>query len=214
MRRRSAWLLTFCIATGSLPAAVEPQVADLRMVVEARPADFTFTWSDPRSGGSGADAFDTAWAAGAGLRWGFGGAGRPLQLLTGVAALVVSESQGDLDRNGILLRAEAGWCYGLDERWLLSLTAETGLGRSTARLRTGAGPDLELSGTGWEVGTRAGVRYSLDRRWSIGLEAGWISARDRLDGDDAELAMQRSGLVAALAIAWTIAPQPRPLGGR
>lgn len=207
-------LFIICGAAGRLTAAVEPQVADLRLVLESRPADFTFTWRDPRSGGSGADAFDTALATGAGLRWGFGGAGRPLQLLTGIAALVVDESQRDLDRSGVLLRSETGWCYGLDDRWLLSLGTELAFGHSTARLQTGAGPSLELAGTGWEAGTRMGMRFSLDRRWSVGLEAGWIIARDRLAGDGAELDMQRSGMVTALAIAWTIAPQPRALGGR
>lgn len=207
-------MLSLCCVASLLSAAVEPQVADLRLVLESRPTDFAFTWSDPRSGGSGKDAFDSAWASGVGLRWGFGSAGRPLQLLAGIAGLVIDESQPDLDHTAGMVRTEAGWCYGLDMRWLLTATAELGLSHGTSRLRTGAGPDLRLTGTGWEIGTMAGIRFNLDRRWSIGLETGWVSARDQLTGDGTQLDLQRQGIITSLAFAWTLDPQPRPLGGR
>lgn len=197
-----------------LPGAVEPQISDLRLIVESRPTGCDFTWHDQRQEGGGDDAFATAVAAGPGVRWGFGAAGQPLQALAGADILGVVREQDALVCRGVVVRGEGGIAYGIATRWTASLTADVGLSRNSAQLVTGTSPDMSFSGTGWETGVKGGIRYGLDRSWSLGVEIGWIASQDHLHGDEADLDLRQSGVIAGLALAWTLDPSPRPLGGR
>lgn len=209
------WIVALALGLPSaLPAAVEPQISDLRLVLEGRPTRFSYEWRDARRSGGGDDAFDTALAAGLGARWGLGAAGRPHRLLLGLDLLATRDQQDALDQRGWLLRAGAGWAVGLDDRWTFALLPTIGLTRARAVLSTGSTADFALSGGGWEAAASAGLRWSIDRRWSLALDAGWNWSRASLDGDGASLDLRRDGPSAALALGWTIDPTPRPLGER
>ena len=207
------WLMLM-LGLGSAWSAVEPQVLDLRLVAGARPAAFTYTWSDGLRSGAGEDGFTSAGEAGLGLRWGLGPAGHPDQLLLSAEALAFSERQAALDHRGAVLRLGAGWVRGLDERWSLSLLPTIGLARGRADLVTGVGPDLALAGTGVEAALAAGLRLRCARRWAAGLEGSWCWGRESLSGDGGELELRRSGPAVALSLAWIIDPRPRVLDDR
>lgn len=207
-RPTSPALLAILAATAS---GVEAPVADLRLVAEARPAAFSYAWSKDGATRSGDDGFDRALAVGMGGRWGWGRAGSPHLLLAGAEALWSDERFGDGGLAGPLVRLEAGWGYALSERWLATATGVGGIAWRTFTTPGGALGDDRLRGTGGELGLRAGLRWSLDRRWGLAGEGGWLTVRDRLQGAGARLDLDRSAAWLGIALSWTIDPGPRPL---
>lgn len=197
------------LLAGLLSAAEEP-LADLRLVAEARPTAFSYRW-EPAGAGvrTGDDACSRSWAAGAGLRWGFGSPGSPHQLVLGCEALLVRDDYQDGGAQASVLRVEVGYDRTIDERWqmLAGLVAGGGPGGFT---RPG-----DTSGTGTmtglrsELGFRIGARWAATRRWAIGCEVGWLESRERYHDDDGQLELERGGGWLGLAASWVLDGSPR-----
>jgi hypothetical protein len=201
------WIMGLLLAR--LLSGAEVPVYDLQVVAEARPSAFAFTWDRDGTARSGDDAFDRAWAAGLGLRRGFGRPGSTSQWLLGADLLWLDERFGDGGRAGPLLRGEGGWAYGLADDLLLSATLAVGVGRMDFRLPGGIFGDQRLSGTLLEGGPRLGLRWTAAPRLALGLQAGWLVGRDRHAGDGIALDLERSAGWLGLSCAWIIDPRAR-----
>lgn len=204
-------LLPLLLILPTALAAAEQQFEDLRLVAEARPTAFRFAWDDRLGARSGDGAFSQAWGAGAGVRWGWGASGSPHRLLAGAEVLALRQGVDDMTGDGALARAEAGYGHALGEQFALTLMPLAGFGLARLRRDGGASGDLQLRGPAWEAGLRAGLRWSPGAHWSLGGEAGWLYAQQRLRGDDASLRLTSSGAWLGLALAWTLDPEPRGL---
>lgn len=194
------------LAGAALPA-VEARVADLRLLVEARPTALDFDWRDVRGGRSGDDSFARAGAAGAGVRWGWGAAGRPHLLLAGGDLLAIDERSSTLHHQGVLARVEAGYGCALADAWTFTLLP--GLAGGPTRLALSQGGGIDLSGRTWEPSLRAGLRWLPAERLAVGLEGGWLWSRESLDGGGASLDLRRAGGTVALSLAWVLDTSPR-----
>ncbi|MCK6489341.1 MAG: hypothetical protein L6R48_13605 [Planctomycetes bacterium] len=194
------------LAGAALPA-VEARVADLRLLVEARPTALTFAWSDAQGGRSGDDSFARAGALGAGIRWGWGAAGRPHLLLAGLDLQAIDERSSTLHHQGALARIEAGYGCALADAWTFALLP--GLAAGPTRLALSQGGGIDLSGRAWEPSLRAGVRWTPAEHLALGLEGGWLWSRESLDGGGASLDLRRSGGTVALSLAWVLDASPR-----
>lgn len=199
------------LAFGSL-AAAEGEIRDVRLVAEARPLAFRQSWED--DGASirhGDGAWDAAWAVGAGLRWGLGASGRPHRLVVGVEALYLREESGDLIGDGALLRAECGYGAVLTDRLVACLLPFAGGGALRLRRSGGIGGPATFDGLALEGGVRLGLRWSLDQRWSLVGEAGWLGWRQTADDGVGRLTLAGDGMWLAAGAVWTLDPDPRPL---
>lgn len=198
------------LATGAL-AGAELEIRDLRLTAEARPLAFAMDWDDAGAQRHGDGRWDRAWAAGPGLRWGWGASGRPHRLVVGVEALYLEEASGDLHGRAALLRGECGYAGVLADRLVVSVMPMLGggplrLSRSAATIGSAS-----LDGSALEGGVRLGLRWSLDQRWSLAGEAGWLWWRQRAADGAGRLTLAGDGAWLALALAWTLDPDPRPL---
>lgn len=207
----TGWSLRCCV--GSCAAAgllgAEVPVADLAVVAEARPTAFGFAWSRDGRTWHGRDAFDRALGLGVAATRGFSEPGAPAQWLAGGGLLWIDERFGTGGRSGPLLRAEAGWGYGLGDRLLVSATARFAAGWSRFDLPGGTFGGGSLSGTMLEGGPCAGVRWAVGERIAVGAQAGWLFGRDRYSGDGATLELDRSDVWAGLSCAWVLDPFTR-----
>lgn len=204
---RTSVLLVLALAAG----AAEPRLADLRLIVEQRPTSASFSWQDAGGGADGTVDFTQALGLGIGARWGWGQPGMPWKLVAGVEAVMVRESFVGGERTASLLRLEAAYAHALTDDWLLVVGPVAGGGPSRTRLDGGAIRPLELDGTLREAGLRAGLRWSLSRRWSLAADAGWLAGVDHASGDGASLDWRRSGPWAGLELAFTLDPRARRL---
>lgn len=206
----SVRLLPVLLIAG-VAGAAEPRLCDLRVFAEQRPAGATFRWHDTAGGSDGTVDFDTATGIGAGARWGWGRPGLPWLAVLGVEGVVVRETFPGGDRTASILRLELAYAQALDDSWLLVIGPVAGGGPSRTRLAGGAIRPAHLTGSLLEGGLRAGLRWSMSRRWSLGAEGGWLAGRDRASGDGAELTWDRAGPWAGLALAFTLDPSARRL---
>lgn len=214
MRRWSRCLRPLLLACAVLGArAAEHRVADLGLEAEVRPVRFDWRWGDGTASGgrSGGDEFDRAWAAGPALRWGWGRPGQPHHLLAGAAAQWVDERFAGGGRRGPLARLEAGYGYGVGDRWLLTLLPSVAAGRADFLLGDGAGGQARLPGHLLELGVRGGVRWTPHERWAVGAELGWLRGRDHHADGARTLDLDRAGGWAALSLSWVLAPGTRRL---
>jgi hypothetical protein len=212
-RQAMTWPLRItvaCVCAAPLPA-VEPAVGDLRLIAEARPVAYRFTWESPRGSRGGDDRLDQAWSAGAGWRWARTAPGRPLGLLLGGELLGQYDALAGARRLGAAARLEAGLVAGLHNRLVLTLAPLAGAGFGRWTLEGGSYPATSLRGPQLEAGVRLGLRWSLDPAWGVSLDGGWLWARERCAGGGTRLELVRSGATAALALAWTLDPVTRRL---
>lgn len=191
--------------------ASEQALHDLRLVAEARPVGFEYTWSDAGAERQGHDEDDRAVAVGLGTRWGWGRAGSPAQVFTGGELLAVDEQFGAGGRQGWLGRGELGMAWSTNNVLMVTAGAFAGGGWSTFTMPGGAAGDQTLSGPTVEYGLRAGLRMSLDARWSLGFEAGWLAARESYRDGGASLTAERSGGWLGLSLGYTLSTRPRAI---
>lgn len=203
------WFVMLC--TAAVAMAAEAQLDDLRLVAEVQPTAYTSTWEDRLGSREDDGAFDAAWAVGVGWRRGWGAAGRPGLVLVGVEAVAIHESTPGTVSNGQALRLEAGVGLALNHHLTFTLMPLIGYGRMVLNAEPAAAGRLTVSGPLQEFGVRAGVRWSINDRWSVAAEAGWLRDDQRLSGDDATLRMISSGTWAGLSLAWIIDPLPKAL---
>jgi hypothetical protein len=207
MPYRPHWIMGLFLAQILLGAEVP--VYDLTVVTEARPSAFAFTWNRDGATRHGDDAFDHAWATGLGLRRGFGQAGSAEQWLLGGDLLWIDEAFGSGGRTGPMLRGEGGWGHGLTDDLLFSATVAVGVGRMDFRLPGGIFGNDRLPGTLLEGGPRLGLRWTVEPRLAVGLQAGWLIGRDHHTGDGISLDLKRSDGWIGLSCAWVIDPRAR-----
>lgn len=210
MSATTRFILPVLVSAG-VAGAVEPRLSDLRLFAEQRPATAAFTWRDATGGSDGEVGFDQAFGAGVGARWGWGRPGMPWLAVLGVEAVAVRETFAGGDRTASELRLELAYAQALADDWLLIVGPVVGAGIGRTQLASGAIRPVRLDGSLVEGGLRAGLRWSLTRRWSLGAEGGWLIGRDRASGDGAELTWRRSGPWAGLALAFTLDPSARRL---
>lgn len=204
--------LIFLILCGAdLICASEHALRDLRLVAEARPLGFDYTWTDDGAHRHGHDEDDRAVALGLGIRWGWGLAGSPWQLFAGGEALAVEERYGSGGRRGWLGRGEAGAAWSASNALLVTTGLFGGGGRSSFVMPGGPAGEQTLSGPTVEYGLRLGLRLSLDARWSLGCEAGWLVSREDYRDDGASLTSERSGGMLGLSLGCTLDTRPRSI---
>lgn len=214
--RHSPSYLTFvigvivCWCTVPVSAvAVEQRIADVRVVADARPTAFDFTWDDALGTHRGTDSFTRAGDIGLGGRWAWGAAGQSNLLIAGLDLLWVDEASDTLRRRGPLARGELGWGIGIADSWVLTALPGLGVGRAEVDIAQGAG--ITVTGMVLEPSLRGGLRWNVDRRVALGLEAGWLWGHDHLAGDGAQLDIDRSGGWVGLSLAWQLDLRPRRL---
>lgn len=200
------------LALGAGPlAAAEVSVQDLRVVAESRPLDVTWEWEDRLGGSSRPGTLSSAWAAGLGLRRGWGRAARPWQVVVGVEALAVEQRAPGFRDQALALRGEAGAAYTPVHRLALLALVGAGAGWSRATLEPQGAAAIDLAGGAVEAGARAGLRWQAGRSWALGAEAGWLITRERLSGDGATLRLEAAGPWLGLSLAWVPDPLPAAL---
>lgn len=207
---RIASAILVSLGTGVADAS-EQALHDLRLVAEARPTRFSYDWTIDGAQRSGDDELEQAFAAGLGVRWGWGRAGSPRQVFVGGEVLAVDETFGSGGRQGWIGRGEVGaaWSPGIRLMWTAGLFA--GGGWSEFNLPTDATAQRSLAGATVEYGVRAGARVRLDSSWSISVEAGWLAAEERYSDGGAELSVGRSGGWLGLALGYAIDARPRAI---
>lgn len=191
--------------------AAEVRLADLAVIAETQPTAVDWQWDDQLGSRQGSGQLDSAVAAGVGLRWGWGMAGRP-HLLTASTDLRWTHASWDgAVIEGAVLRVGVGYARALSDQWLVSAGPTLAFGRQRFTRTSAVSGDLSMDGTVVEAGIAAGVRWSLGGNWSVGADAGWQIERTRLAGDGATLALAGKGLRFGVSVAFTIDPQPRLL---
>lgn len=206
----AAVVAALAASAAALPA-VEPTVADLRLLAEVGPTSYDYRWDTPRGSRAGEDRLDRSLAVGLGFRWARTRPGRPLGLLLGAELLACQDALAGAERTGATLRGECGLAAGLASRWTLTAAPVVGWGPGRWRLDGGAAPAAELRGYRLEAGLRAGLRFSPAPAWGVGLDGGWWWSRERADAGDAALELRRQGPCAVLSLAWTVDPVTRSL---
>lgn len=205
----SHFLVAIVCAAGLAGASEEP-LADLRLVVEARPTDFTYRWQPSGAGTrTGEDTCDSSWAVGTGLRWGFGSPGSQHQFVLGAEALLVRDVYQSGGAQAGVLRAEIGYDRTIDERWQVLTGLVAGGGPGSFDRPGGISGDGQMTGLRSEFGLHAGVRWAATRRWAIGCEAGWLESRERYHDDDGSLELKRGGAWIGIAVSWVLDASPR-----
>lgn len=201
--------LLLLLPPGNCPA-VEPVIRDLRLVVEARPTTFDYTWRDQIGERSGSQSGDRSWSAGLGFRYAWSAPGRPLAFLAGAEAIVEQDSFVGGDRSAGLVRFEFGMAIGLGNRWTAIAAPMAGFGLAQMDLEASPFGSRSLDGDTTEYGARVGLRWAFDRSWSLGLDSGWLWATERLEGDGT-LDTQRSGAWFAVGLSWILDPVAKRL---
>lgn len=204
---RTAICLVMCLG---LPA-VEPALVDVRLFAESRPTDYRFTWHSTLGERSGEDSLDQSWSLGVGWRWAATRAGRRTGLLLGTEIVGQYDSLPGGDRSAVALRGESGLAVGLHNRLVLTAAPLAGLGVGRWAIAEGAMPAASMASVQVEAGARLGLRWSVDPELSVGLDAGWLWARERAEGEDRRLDLSRSGATIALSLGWTFDPVTRRL---
>ncbi|MBI5939264.1 MAG: hypothetical protein HY859_02440 [Caulobacterales bacterium] len=202
-------LLLLLLWAPSCPA-VEPVIRDLRVIVEARPTTFDYTWHDEVGERSGSQGCGQSWSAGLGLRCAWGAAGRPVAFLAGAEAVAEQDTFQAGSRIAAIARLEAGLAIGLGNRWSMIAAPLVGIGLARLYLADSPFGTRSLSGTTTEYGGRLGLRWAFDRSWSLGLDAGWLASSEHLAGDGT-LDIRRSGPWLALGFAWILDPVAKRL---
>lgn len=209
-RRRLAALAAL-LWTGGLLPAVEPVVADLRLLAEAGPTAYRYEWESARGSAAGDDHLQRSLAVGAGWRWAAVRPGQRLGLLLGAEALVRSDRIADGRRLGGVLRGECGLAAGLGNRLVLCAGPVVGGGFGRWNIEPATAPGTALDGREVEAGVRAGLRWTPGRSWGVAGEGGWWWSRELAEGDGARMTIRRSGPAVALALSWTLDPVMRRL---
>lgn len=220
--RRGAWTMLLRVmpavlrsvslfaALGLAPAA-EVRLADLALLAETRPTGVSWQWDDRLGTRHGEGSFDDSTAIGAGLRWGWGGAGQSHLLITATDLLWERTGWDGATIEGPMLRFAAGYGWAVHDRWLLHGGPELAVGMQRLDRSSAQSDDLAMRGSAWQAGLTVGLRWSLDQRWSLDAVAGWQTGRTRLEGDGAALDLDSAGLRGGLALGFTIDPRPRLL---
>jgi hypothetical protein len=191
--------------------AAEARLADVAVLAETRPTAIDWRWDDQLGSRHGAGTLDSAFAAGCGLRWGWGNAGRP-HLLTTAADLLWERSQWDgAAIEGPMLRIGVGYAWAVTDRWLVQAGPELAYGVQHLSRSSAVSGDLRMQGPAVQAGLEAGVRWSLTPQWSLAVLGGWQSGRTHLSGDGADLTIDAAGLRCGLTFAYTCDARPRLL---
>lgn len=191
--------------------AAEARLADMAVLAETRPTAIDWQWNDQLGSRHGTGTFDSAFALGGGLRWGWGNAGRP-HLLTAASDLLWERSQWDgAVIEGPMLRIGIGYAWAITDRWLVQAGPELAYGMQRLSRSSAVSGDLRLHGSAVQAGLGAGVRWSLAPQWSLAVHGGWQSGQTRLSGDGADLTIDAAGLRCGLAFAYTFDARPRLL---
>lgn len=191
--------------------SAEIRVLDVGAVVESLPTQVSAQWQDRLGDGSSSGQLSSAWATGAGVRCGWGPAGRPWLGAMGLAVVRIAQHGDTIDDTGYALRGEAGGVYALNHRLAVTLMPLIGIGRMSAELTPAIAEPVALTGNLFEVGIRSGVRWQLSEYLVLGSEIGWRRASEHLSGDGASLTLQTTGLWVGLSLAWLLDARPMAL---
>lgn len=194
--------------------AAELHLEDVRLVAESRPVAYKTRWTDRLGASDGSGEFSMAWAAGVGVRQGWGRAGRPWQLIGGLEALAVRQQANGLNDDGWLLRAELGAAFAVRHDLAITVLPVLGIGRSRALITPGAAAPLDLVGASSEAGIRGGLRWQPSLCLALGVETGWLSTRQSPSGDGATLDLHSQGPWFSLSFTWIPDPLPAALDRR
>ena len=189
--------------------AEELLVRDLRLGVAMTPTAFSYTTSDALGSTSGDDELTDAYAASLRVSWSWSGAGRSWAPILGTELVAEQASYGTSgDYSQYALRGLAGFGWLPSEDWRLSALAMVGVGRPSFTVPVATGGTVSTAGASASTGLLIDVDYALNRRWSVGIETGWIEEAATLSGDGVDLDLTRSGLTVGLALTWGWSRQP------
>lgn len=186
------WLLA-ALCTSVVGA--ELRVADLRLGIESRPADFDFEISNDLGTVSGSDSFDSGFAVSARGLYALrrpGSAGG--WLLGGEVSASWHQYDEESDFTSLRLRGMGGYGYALSDRWAVHGLLYVGTGVASLDLADGDTYDgFTADGSLVDYGAVAGVRYELSRHWLLEAEAGWLESDAQLEGNGYDISVQETG---------------------
>lgn len=195
------------IILSSLPGE-ELLVRDLRLGLGTSPTSFTYTLSDQLATSTGKDALDSAYAASLRLSWSWSGAGRSWAPILAAEVLTERATYGSDGRyQQYALRGLAGFGWQASDAWSFSAQALLGVGRPSFTVPV-AGRTTSTAGASASTGILLGMRYALNRTWSLDIEGGWIKEAAILSGDGEDLDLTRSGACISLGVRWAWSQRP------
>lgn len=201
-------LLPLLLAAAGL-CAEELLIRDLRVSAGLAPTDFSYTTSDELATTSGDDAFDDARCLGLRAAWSWSGAGRSWAPIVAAEMLAEDASYGDGGSySQYTLRGLAGIGWQPADAWTLSLLALLGAGRPSFDVPVATGGTIATAGASASTGILVGLDWAFSRSWRLGVEAGWIEEAATLSGDGVDLDLTRSGVSAAIGLAWVWSRRP------
>ena len=212
MTVRPRHVVVTLLGSGSLVAAdLVERTAYVRL--ESLPRDFTFEVQSPNGTFSGDDSYGQHFALALGGRYSFAAAGSRQGALVGLElALAQATIEPSGGRLGVEGRAVAGWGVALSRHW-------TALGTVRGSwmvddIELGGDDDVptyQARGNGWAVQPEVTIAWSPGGRWRLAFDVGWRVARNTYHGDEIDLGLEESGLVASFGFEYILSAAPRPL---
>lgn len=206
-----AVILSFACGCTALFAA-EVVVRDLRLGAGLRSTGFDYTIQGATVDTSGSDAFDSGGAFEIGGRWSFANPGSALGLVVGLDAILEAMPYGDGGLGTTWLRAAGGGGWAVSDR--LTLVTDIGLLAGASAFDNGEDQHQGASsqtGSAFAYDLRVEATWLVTRRIGVGLHLGWQRAKHSLSDDNIDSAIQRSGWIAGVQMAWRFSRAPARL---